>query len=199
MNLNSSPPEIISGGKIQVFFWQNLVINQGFGNKEFPIRTNRFVIQYTRVWVFETPFIFIEAGKCSVDEEFLRLLRNPKIQNRVHGSRPLEPIMSKINPVHAFCLKLLWFTLIVCEYLHLHLGFPSSPLLSRFSTKLLLLFMTAPNFFQCAIRPTFLYLFTLKALEECLKLWRCSLCRPPFSRTVSYLQPFWTLPAFSVS
>jgi hypothetical protein len=41
-----------------------------------------------------------EADSCSAGQEILHLLWYPKIHYHVHKSLPLDPILSKIKPVH---------------------------------------------------------------------------------------------------
>jgi hypothetical protein len=60
-----------------------------------------------------------QAASCAATQELPSILWNPKVHYRVHKSRPLVPISSHINPVHANLRSILILST------HLRLGLPS--------------------------------------------------------------------------
>jgi hypothetical protein len=41
-----------------------------------------------------------EAHRHSASQEILRLLRKPKVHDRVHKSQPQVPVLSQMHPIH---------------------------------------------------------------------------------------------------
>ena len=66
-----------------------------------------------------------EANQFSASQEIPRILWNPKVRCRIHKCPPLVPILSQIDPVHAFTSHFLKS--------HLYIIFPSKPGSSRWS------------------------------------------------------------------
>jgi hypothetical protein len=81
-----------------------------------------------------------DATSCASTQEFPNILWNPKVHYRVHGSPPLVPTLSQINPVHTTPSHLRSILILSS---HLRLGLPSGLFLSGFPNKIL--FPTAKN------------------------------------------------------
>jgi hypothetical protein len=79
-----------------------------------------------------------EAASCSVTQEFLNTLRNPKVNYHVHKSPLPVPILSQINPAHTApsYLSKIRFNIILA---------PSDLFPSGFPTKILYAVLSFPT------------------------------------------------------
>ena len=76
-----------------------------------------------------------EPNRFSASQGIPRILWNPKVHYRIHNSPPPVPTLSHINPVHV-PHPISWRSILLLSFL-LHLGLPSGPFPSSFSTKTL--------------------------------------------------------------
>jgi hypothetical protein len=76
-----------------------------------------------------------EAASCAANQ-FPNILRNPKLQYRLHNSPPLVLFLSQMNPVH--------ITPSYVSEIQLRLGLPSGLFPSGFPTKIIYAFLSSP-------------------------------------------------------
>jgi hypothetical protein len=81
---------------------------------------------------------FLKSCQFWATQELLSILRNPKVQYRVHKSLPLASILSHINQIHTIPFYL---TPILILSTHLHLGRLSGLFYSGFPTNILYAFL----------------------------------------------------------
>jgi hypothetical protein len=119
------------------------------------------------------------SANCADPQELPSILRNPKVQYRVHKIPPLVPILSHIHPIHSIPSYLsLRFILILST--HLRLGLPSGLFPSGFPTNVL--------HATCPAHLILFHLIILIILGEDYNLRSSSLCsflQPPVSSSLS--------------
>jgi hypothetical protein len=124
-----------------------------------------------------------EADSHLASEEIPCHLWNFEVHYCVHKSLPLDPVLSHVNPVHAWTpFFIICFNIVFPLPWSLNGFFPSG-----FQTKILYAFLTFPMHVTCPTHLILLELITFIIFDEEYKLQRSSLCSYLHSSVTSSL------------
>jgi hypothetical protein len=96
------------------------------------------LLTYLRGWALPEKLPIVQPFR-----KFPAILRNVKVDHRVHKSPPLVPILSQFDPIHTIPSYL---RSILILSTHLHLGLPSGLFPSGFPTNILYAFLVVTSF-----------------------------------------------------